>query len=45
LIDSSWWKLDFIINWAWLIIVVWVVLDIIRKIDTELKSYDYKRFY
>jgi len=38
-------KIDFLISWAWLIIVVWVVLDLLRKIDTELKSYDYKRFY
>ncbi len=46
LIDVSWnAKIDFIISWAWLIIVVWVILDLIRKIDTELKSYDYKRFY
>lgn len=42
---SGWWNIDFLISWAWLIIVVWVVLDLIRKIDTELKSYDYKRFY
>lgn len=44
----GWWasgKIDFIISWAWLIIVVWVFLDLIRKIDTDLKSYDYKRFY
>lgn len=46
LIDiSGAWNIDFLISWAWLIIVVWVVLDLIRKIDTELKSYDYKRFY
>lgn len=38
-------KIDFLISWAWLIIVVWVVLDLLRKIDTEVKSYDYKRFY
>ncbi|EKE28331.1 MAG: hypothetical protein ACD_3C00076G0006 [uncultured bacterium (gcode 4)] len=42
--DTSW-RIDFIISWAWLIIVVWTVLDLIRKVDTELKSYDYKRFY
>ncbi len=38
-------KIDFIISWAWLIIVVWVILDLIRKVDAELKSYDYKRFF
>ncbi|EKE29695.1 MAG: hypothetical protein ACD_2C00119G0006 [uncultured bacterium (gcode 4)] len=42
--DTSW-RIDFIISWAWLIIVVWTILDLIRKVDTELKSYDYKRFY
>ncbi|EKD66180.1 MAG: preprotein translocase subunit SecY [uncultured bacterium (gcode 4)] len=42
---SGSWTIDFLISWAWLIIVVWVVLDLIRRIDTELKSYDYKRFY
>lgn len=46
LLNYSWsWKIDFIISWAWLIIVVWSFLDLIRKVDTELKSYDYKRFY
>lgn len=39
------WRIDFIISWAWLIIVVWTILDLIRKVDSELKSYDYKRFY
>lgn len=39
------WNIDFLISWAWLIIVVGTVLDLIRKVDTELKSYDYKRFY
>ncbi|MDD2487503.1 MAG: preprotein translocase subunit SecY [Candidatus Gracilibacteria bacterium] len=38
-------NIDFLISGAGLIIVVGVVLDLIRKIDTELKSYDYKRFY
>lgn len=45
LIPNASWKLDFLISWAWLIIVVWVILDLLRKIDTEVKSYDYKRFY
>jgi preprotein translocase subunit SecY len=38
-------RIDFLISGAGLIIVVGVVLDLIRRIDTELKSYDYKRFY
>lgn len=38
-------RIDFLISWAWLIIVVWTILDLMRKVDTELKSYDYKRFY
>lgn len=44
--NVSWqWNIDFIISWAWLIIVVWTILELIRKVDTELKSYDYRRFY
>ncbi|EKE26121.1 MAG: hypothetical protein ACD_4C00424G0002 [uncultured bacterium (gcode 4)] len=42
---SGGWNIDFLISWAWLIIVVWVVLELIRRVDTELKSYDYKRFF
>ncbi|MFB0965810.1 MAG: preprotein translocase subunit SecY [Patescibacteria group bacterium] len=38
-------KIDFLISGAGLIIVVGVVLDLVRRIDTELKSYDYKKFY
>jgi preprotein translocase subunit SecY len=38
-------NIDFLISGAGLIIVVGVVLDLVRRIDTELKSYDYKRFY
>lgn len=46
LFDTSWAsRIDFLISWAWLIIVVSTILDLIRRIDTELKSYDYKKFY
>lgn len=38
-------KIDFLISGAGLIIVVGVVLELIRKVDTELKSYDYKKFF
>lgn len=43
------WKLmsqtvDFIISGAWLIIIVSVILDIIRKVDTEVKMFDYGKF-
>jgi len=38
-------NIDFLISGAGLIIVVGVVLDLVRRIDTELKSYDYKKFY
>lgn len=38
-------QIDFLISGAWLIIVVWVILDIIRRIDADMKSYDYKKFY
>ena len=39
-----WQSIDFIVSWAWLIIIVSVILDIIRKIDTELKMFDYSKF-
>jgi preprotein translocase subunit SecY len=38
-------NIDFLISGAGLIITVGVILELIRKVDTELKSYDYKRFY
>lgn len=38
-------NIDFLISGAWLIIVVGVILDIIRRIDTDMKSFDYKKFY
>ncbi|MDD2516344.1 MAG: preprotein translocase subunit SecY [Candidatus Gracilibacteria bacterium] len=38
-------RIDFLISGAGLIIVVSTILDLIRRIDTELKSYDYKKFY
>lgn len=38
-------RLDFLINGASLIIVVGVILDLIRKVDADLKSFDYKRFH
>ena len=38
-------NIDFLISGAGLIIVVGVILDLIRRVDSELKSYDYKRFY
>lgn len=37
--------IDFLISGSGLIIVVGVILDLVRKIDTELKSYDYKKYY
>lgn len=38
-------QIDFLISGAGLIITVGVILELIRKVDTELKSYDYKKFY
>lgn len=35
---------DFIVPWAWLIIIVSVILDLVRKIDTEMQMYDYSKF-
>jgi len=40
-----WWETTkFIISGAWLIIIVSVVLDLLRKIDSEVKMYDYSKF-
>ena len=39
-----WRQIDFIISWAWLIIIVSVILDLIRKVDSEMKMYDYSNF-
>jgi preprotein translocase subunit SecY len=40
-----WWEsIQFIISWAWLIIIVSVILDLIRKVDTEVKMFDYSKF-
>lgn len=36
--------IDFIISWAGLIIIVSVVLDIIRKVDSEMKMFDYSKY-
>jgi preprotein translocase subunit SecY len=38
-------QIDFLISGSGLIIVVGVILDIIRRIDTDMKSFDYKKFY
>jgi len=38
-------QIDFLISGAGLIIVVGVILELIRRVDTELKSYDYKKFF
>ncbi len=38
-------NIDFLISGAGLIIVVGVILDVIRRIDTDMKSFDYKKFY
>jgi len=37
-------SIDFIISGAWLIIIVSVILDLIRKVDTEVKMFDYSKF-
>lgn len=37
-------SVDFIISAAWLIIIVSVILDIVRKTDAEMKMQDYSRF-
>jgi preprotein translocase subunit SecY len=35
---------DFIISWAWLIIIVSVILDLIRRVDSEMKMFDYSKY-
>ena len=35
---------DFIISASWLIIIVSVILDIIRRIDSEMKMFDYSKY-
>ena len=37
-------SVDFIISAAWLIIIVSVILDIVRKADAEMKMQDYSKF-
>lgn len=39
-----WEQVDFIITASGLIIIVAVILDIIRKVDSELKMYDYSKY-
>lgn len=35
---------DFIISAAWLIIIVSVILDVVRKVDAEMKMFDYSKY-
>ncbi len=37
-------SVDFIISAAWLIIIVSVILDVVRKTDAEMKMHDYSKF-
>lgn len=37
-------SIDFIISASWLIIIVSVILDIIRRIDSEMKMFDYSKY-
>lgn len=38
-------NIDFIISASWLIIIVSVILDIVRKVDSEMKMYDYSKYH
>ncbi len=40
----TWQTIDFIITGAGLIIIVSVILDIIRRVDSEMKMFDYSKF-
>lgn len=37
-------SVDFIISASWLIIIVSVVLDLVRKVDSEMKMFDYNKY-
>lgn len=37
-------SIDFIISASWLIIIVSVILDVVRKVDAELKMFDYSKY-
>lgn len=39
-----WQSIDFLISASWLIIIVSVILDVVRKVDSELKMFDYSKF-
>jgi preprotein translocase subunit SecY len=39
-----WQSVNFIISAAWLIIIVSVILDVVRKTDAEMKMQDYSKF-
>jgi preprotein translocase subunit SecY len=39
-----WSSVDFIISAAWLIIIVAVILDVVRKVNSEMQMHDYSRF-
>lgn len=34
----------FVIDWAWLIIIVAVILDLVRRVDGEMKMFDYSKY-
>ncbi|HRI35633.1 MAG TPA: preprotein translocase subunit SecY [bacterium] len=38
-------NIDFLISGAGLIIVVGVILDLVRRVDAEMKTHDYQRFF
>ncbi len=37
-------QVDFLISGAWLIILVSTILDLIRKVDSEMKMFDYSKY-
>lgn len=39
-----WSSIDFIISGAWLIIIVSVILDVVRKVNAEMQMHDYSKF-
>jgi len=41
---QSLWSLPVVVTWSWVIIIVWVVQDIISKVETELIMQKYEKY-
>lgn len=41
---QSLWSLPVVVTWSWVIIIVWVVQDVISKVETELIMQKYEKY-